>query len=81
MDFKLSEEQVKKIEEWDDALNGHKCNARIEVSLIDDRAWKHTGTIGGHLQYMFTPNSIGQSQKVKCLCCGEILDVTDYDLW
>lgn len=40
----------------------------------------YSGAIGGGSTYIFTPTSLGVVTKYKCKC-GDILDVTNYDIW
>ena len=44
-------------------------------------AKKHPTTIGGNIEYRFTPTSIGNAVSIKCFLCGEEENITDYDLW
>lgn len=37
------------------------------------------GTIGGHISYMFTPNSIGIGVSMRCNICGEEENITEYN--
>ena len=32
-------------------------------------------------KYIITPTGIGNVVEIKCPKCGEILDLTDYDMW
>lgn len=41
---------------------------------------KYLGAIGGGLEYIFIPTSLGTIAKVKCHC-GEELDLTEYKDW
>ena len=41
----------------------------------------YKGAIGGHLQYRFTPTSLGNAVTVKCSICDVEENITDYDLW
>jgi hypothetical protein len=71
--FILTDEQERKIKEWDNPETGHVCSLKRE-----NGNGKYAGAIGGHLSYSFTPTSIGEIVTVKC-ACGAELDVTDYD--
>ena len=44
-------------------------------------ARKCPSTIGGHIDYIFTPTSIGTAVLIRCYLCGEEENITDYDLW
>lgn len=39
------------------------------------------GTIGGHIDYIFTPNSIFRGLSIKCNICKEEKNITDYSVW
>ena len=39
----------------------------------------YKGAIGGHISYIFTPNSIGVGKSVRCGICDSIRDITDYN--
>lgn len=39
------------------------------------------GTIGGHIDYIFTPNSIARGLSIKCNICKEEKNITDYSVW
>ena len=39
------------------------------------------GAIGGHINYIFTPTSIGNGKSIHCSICGEEENITDYDCW
>jgi hypothetical protein len=38
-------------------------------------------TIGGQFSYIFTPTSVGVGVSIKCNCCGEEENITDYGCW
>lgn len=68
MIFKINDEQSEKLEDW---IINHKESCTY---------FKNPGAIGGLLDYIFTPNSIGESLVVKCICEEEI-DLTDMGNW
>ena len=39
------------------------------------------GAIGGHMEFIFTPTSIGDACSIRCDICGEEKNITDYDCW
>lgn len=39
------------------------------------------GTIGGHLEYLLTPTSVGNACCIHCTICGEKKNITDYSNW
>ena len=69
--FKLSEQQVKKVEEWANSKTGHECTLKP-----NEYSRKYCGAVGGHLTYCVTPTSIGSIIIVKC-SCGQELDISD----
>lgn len=44
-------------------------------------ARKCPSTIGGNIDYIFTPTSVGTAVLIRCYLCGEEENITDYDLW
>lgn len=61
--------------------------------LLDIQAWlavhdaeahegkrPYAGAIGGALTYEFTPNGVGTTIVVRCLC-GETFNATDFEDW
>ena len=66
IEFKLSEKEAKAADEFE---NKHR---HPDV---------YKGAIGGHMEYIFTPTSIGSACTVKCSICGESKNITDYDVW
>lgn len=41
----------------------------------------YKGAIGGHLEYIFTPTSIGDVCTIKCTICDSEENITDYSHW
>ena len=41
----------------------------------------YKGAIGGHLEYLFAPTSIGDACCIHCTICGEKKNITDYSKW
>ena len=41
----------------------------------------YKGAIGGHIEYLFTPTSIGDACTIKCTICGTEENITDYNSW
>lgn len=39
------------------------------------------GTIGGHINFIFTPTSIGNACTIKCTICDSEKNITDYNCW
>lgn len=72
--FSLTEAQEARVKEFEEIQD--KIVA-IEQGL--DRPYY--GAIGGHLSYVFSPNSIGLHVKVVHGGTGEELDITSYEDW
>lgn len=41
----------------------------------------YKGAIGGHINFIFTPTSIGDAVSIKCNICDTIKNITDYNNW
>ena len=41
----------------------------------------YKGAIGGHLNYIFTPTSIGDACSIHCTICDAEENITDYSHW
>ena len=41
----------------------------------------YKGAIGGHIDFIFTPTSIGDACTIKCTICGSKKNITDYNCW
>ena len=58
-----------------------------EIELAEEFKKEHyhpdiyKGAIGGHINYIFTPTSIGDAVSIECSICSEIKNITDYDSW
>lgn len=70
--FSYTEEQIKKLKEWQD---NHNCKLSDDPNFPGEKA---IGAIGGRFTHLFTPTSLGVIEKVKCGCGAEI-DLTNYD--
>lgn len=66
--FPLSDEQLKKINEWKDKHEEEKHSSKLP--------YPRGGAIGGSYQYIFTPTSIGTFGTIKC-SCGDTFDFQD----
>ena len=62
--FWVDADQLKKLNEF----ACHEC------------AMRHRGAIGGSIEYIFAPTSLGVVVKAKC-ACGKEIDVSDYEGW
>lgn len=65
--FELTENEAKAAEEFE------------KIHLACEK--KHPTAIGGNISYKFTPTSVGTAVVIKCFCCGEEKNITDYDCW
>ena len=92
MMFELSEKQLQKLEEW--KRSQYKAGVAYQKLTIEktdtfyecykaswDDGYPYTGAIGGEFTYSFTPNSIGETVKVKNCITGDELNLTDYESW
>ena len=66
IEFKLNELESELAEEF---MNNHR---HPEINK---------GTIGGHINFIFTPTSIGDACTIKCTICDEQKNITDYTNW
>jgi hypothetical protein len=86
--FSLTPNQEEKIRIWLE-----KCEAefvqkqKLSMSesewkyLTSDGKYPYYGAIGGAVQYIFIPTSIGVAVKAKFTPTGEEINLTDYDEW
>ena len=59
-----------------------KENELAEKFLQEHRHPKiYKGAIGGHINFIFTPTSIGDTCIIKCTICGSEENITDYNNW
>lgn len=68
--FHISNEQSEATSKW---ITDHE-----KSHIPPGKTVRYTGAIGGAYTWKITPTSIFNIIVVKC-CCGEELDVTDYD--
>ena len=66
MEFKLKEKEAQAAEEFE------KKHRHPDVGK---------GAIGGHINYIFTPTSIGVGVSMHCNICEVEENITDYDNW
>ena len=66
MEFKLNEKETEKAREF---LEKHR---HPDI---------YKGTIGGHINFIFTPTSIGDACSLHCSICNEEENITDYSNW
>ena len=59
-----------------------KENERAESFLQEHRHPEvYKGAIGGHINFVFTPTSIGDACSIRCSICDKEENITDYDNW
>ena len=90
MKFEVTESDQKKIKDWLEntvyPLAISKQREQIQnPNWIYQQCWEdgypYEGAIGGGLQYIFTPNGIGECFKVRYSSVDLELDLTDYESW
>ena len=89
MEFKLSKEQRKKLQEW--KIRVAKAGIDKQREVVRDPGWEYktswelghpyTGAIGGGITYCFTPTSLGVSVVVKDQVTKLEIDLTEYEHW
>lgn len=65
--FELNEELVKRVEEWDNPVTGHKCTAQLRNK--DNVVYKYGGVINNRLEYRIIPTTLGNHITVTCSAC------------
>ena len=66
MEFKLNENETEKAQLF---LERHR---HPDV---------YKGAIGGHINFIFTPTSVGDACTIKCTICDSEENITDYSHW
>lgn len=66
IEFKLNEKENELAEEF---LQEHR---HPEI---------YKGAIGGHINFIFTPTSIGDACTIRCTICDVKKNITDYNNW
>lgn len=86
--FEITKEQQHKIDLWikkqdQVALESQKLlmSEQDFEDLTCGGKYPYCGTIGGGIQYIFIPTSVGTICKIKHSLTNKELDVTDYDNW
>lgn len=64
--FELNESEAEKAEAFEEA------HSHPDV---------RKGAIGGHIEYRFTPTSLGDAVSIHCAICGVGENITDYNRW
>ena len=85
-DEKFKDEEIKRLKE---ELDFYQRNTLVTLSDKQRENARHfqkehyenceTGMIS--FKYTIIPTGIGNVVEIRCPKCGEILDLTDYDLW
>ena len=73
MTFEITDEQMNKINEWD---NTHDCSLRKQVQRLNDCACsdrRSLSCIGGETTFQFTPTSIGTIITAVCACGAKLV--------
>lgn len=92
MEFKLSNEQEKQWKEFQNLVSETRLKAQIEqykggpeeadwARKTCDWTIPYTGVIGGGIDIVFTPTSLGSTVVFQCVDLGLIYNATDYDSW
>lgn len=87
IDSELSDDDVPSDFDYDKSVHNFsltKKEAYLAHNFCKEHlscARKNPATIGGYVNYSFTPTGIGDCVKIKCNICGEEKDITDYDTW
>lgn len=86
--FQLNQKQTQQINEWLSKMDEQALASQKEKMTLQDfeyytqgGKYPYSGAIGGSVTYSFTPTSIGTVIKVNHELTGNVLDVTDYDMW
>jgi hypothetical protein len=77
MSFKVSDVEFAKLEEW---KKEHEKTCVYHGKTMANPANMRYFSPSSPVTYCFTPTGIGDVVKLKCLC-GEVVDITDYDMW
>lgn len=85
-DEKFKDEEIKRLKE---ELDFYQRNTLVTLSDKQRENARHfqkehyenceTGKVS--FKYTIIPTGIGNVVEIRCPKCGEILDLTDYDLW
>lgn len=78
-DFTLSAEDNKKVKDWFESIKPEILKKSPPNPVFGNVPYY--GAVGGGLEYIFTPTSIGVIVKVKEAYTGLELDLTDWDLF
>ena len=85
-DEKFKDEEIKRLKE---ELDFYQRNTLVTLSdkqrenarCFQKEHYENCETGMMSFKYTIIPTGIGNVVEIKCPKCGEILDLTDYDLW
>ena len=85
-DEKFKDEEIKRLKE---ELDFYQRNTLVTLSdkqremarNFQKEHYEDCGTGKVSFKYTIIPTGIGNVVEIRCPKCGEILDLTDYDLW
>ena len=84
--FRLDDQQAAKLEAWcaeqDKAVLEKQRAAGADdqfIAMVHEAGQPYYGAIGGELTFLFSPNSIGEVQRVRHSGTGSEIDLTDYN--
>ena len=85
-DEKFKDEEIKRLKE---ELDFYQRNTLVTLSdkqrenarRFQKEHYKNCETGMMSFKYTIIPTGIGNVVEIRCPKCGEILDLTDYDLW
>ena len=85
-DEKFKDEEIKRLKE---KLDFYQRNALVTLSdkqrenarCFQKEHYENCETGMMSFKYTIIPTGIGNVVEIRCPKCGEILDLTDYDLW
>ena len=85
-DEKFKDEEIKRLKE---ELDFYQRNTLVTLSdkqrenarRFQKEHYENCETGMRSFKYTIIPTGIGNAVEIRCPKCGEILDLTDYDLW
>ena len=85
-DEKFKDEEIKRLKEELDFYHRNTLvtlsdNQRENARRFQKEHYENCKTGMVSFKYTITPTGIGYVVEIRCPKCGEILDLTDYDLW
>lgn len=85
-DEKFKDEEIKRLKEELDFYQRNTLvtlsdNQRESARRFQKEHYENCETGKVSFKYTIIPTGIGNVVEIRCPKCGEILDLTDYDLW